>query len=519
MPQPFRSSPARCTARRQGPGRAARTLRAVASVAASVAAALVPAGLAATVLGPAVPAGAALVAPQPVAVVAMAAAPDGGGYWTVRNDGVVSAEGDAAALGDMGSAALNQPIVGMAATPDGGGYWLVASDGGIFSFGDATFFGSTGSMHLNQPIVGMAATPDGRGYWLVAADGGLFSFGDAAFFGSTGSMRLNRPVVGMAATPDGGGYWLVASDGGIFSFGDAAFFGSTGSMALVQPVVGMAAGPGGRGYWLVAADGGLFSFGDAAFSGSMGGQPLDRPVVGMAATPDGGGYWEVAADGGLFSFGDATFHGATVLNLADQLATTGDARQLIVVDAPSFGSTTATLTTWTRSGSGWQPALGPMPATVGYAGWQDAGSRHEGDGATPIGRFGIGPTMYGTQPNPGVAFPYHQLACGDWWDEDSSSPTYNTFQQVPCGTTPPYAAASEALWTEGNAYPYMAVVDFNTPPTGPYGSGIFLHADIGRPTEGCVSLPLADLVGVLQWLRPGTAPAIVMGPDSVVRNY
>jgi len=443
------------------------------AMAAVVTMAGVAVGVAGATVIRATPAGAALVSPQPVAAVAMAVTPDGGGYWTARNNGVVSAEGDAAAAGDVGTTALNQPIVGMAATPDG--------------------------------------------YWLVAADGGIFSFGDAAFFGSTGSMTLNRPVVGMAATADGRGYWLVASDGGIFSFGDATFFGSTGSMALVQPVVGMATAPGG--YWLAAADGGIFSFGGATFHGSMGGQPLARPVVGMAATPGGGGYYEVGADGGLFSFGDAVFHGATVLNLADQVATTGDARQLVIVDAPSFGSTTATVTTWAKTATGWQQALAAMPATAGYGGWQYAGSRQEGDGATPIGLYRFGSTMYGTQPNPGVAFGYHQLVCGDWWDEDSSSPTYNTFQHVPCGTTPPYAGRSEALWTEGNAYPYMAVVDFNTPPTGPYGSGIFLHADTGRPTQGCVSLPIADLVAVLQWLRPTANPAIVMGPDSVVRNY
>ncbi len=465
------------------------------------------------------PAGASLALPRPIAAVAMATTPDGGGYWTVRNDGTVSAEGDAPGLGDVAGSRLNRPIVGMAATPDGGGYWLVASDGGIFAFGDAAFYGSTGAMTLNQPIVGMAATPDGGGYWLVASDGGIFAFGDAAFYGSTGAMTLNRPIVGMAATPDGGGYWLVASDGGIFAFGDAAFYGSTGAMTLDQPIVGMAATPDGRGYWLDASDGGLFTFGDATFDGSMGGRPLARPVVGMAPTPDGAGYWMVASDGGIFSFGDAAFHGATVLNIADEIATTGSARQLVVVDAPSFGSTTATLTTWVKTGSTWQPALPSMPATAGYSGWQYATSRHEGDGSTPIGSYPIGATMYGNDANPGVAYPYHQLTCGDWWDEDSSSPEYNTFESVPCGTTPPFAATSEALWTETNAYPYLAVIDFNTPATGPSGSGIFLHADIGEPTNGCVSLPLPDLVAVLQWLKPTMDPLIVMGPDSVVRNY
>jgi hypothetical protein len=148
---------------------------------------------------------------------------------------------------------LNKPIVAMAATPDGKGYWLVASDGGIFSFGDATFYGSTGGLTLNQPIVGMAATHDGGGYWLVAADGGIFSFGDATFLGSTGGIALTQPIVGMAPSPDGGGYTLVAADGGIFTFGDAPFYGSVSGQPLTQHVVGMALAPGG--YWVATGGG------------------------------------------------------------------------------------------------------------------------------------------------------------------------------------------------------------------------------------------------------------------------
>ena len=91
---------------------------------------------------------------------------------------------------------LAAPVVAMAATPDGRGYWLVGSDGGVFAFGDAGFYGSTGNTRLAKPVVGMAATPDGRGYWLVASDGGVFAFGDAAFYGSTGGVPLAQPVVG-----------------------------------------------------------------------------------------------------------------------------------------------------------------------------------------------------------------------------------------------------------------------------------------------------------------------------------
>jgi len=453
----------------------------------------------------------------------MAATPDGGGYWVASSTGGVYPFGDAHSYGSMSNAALNAPVVGMAATPSGLGYWLVASDGGIFSFGDATFWGSTGGLHLNAPIVGMAATPSGHGYWLVAADGGVFSYGDAAFHGSTGSLHLNAPVVGIAATPSGHGYWLVAADGGVFSYGDAAFHGSTGSIRLNQPVVGLAATPSGNGYWLVAADGGIFNYGDAPFEGSTGSIHLNQPIDGMAPGPGAAGYWLVAADGGVFTFGSAPFDGSATADinplLVNQLASTGGAQQVLIVDAPSAGSTTATLTAYENDGAGWYQVFSPMPAVDGANGWLPGQSRVEGDDTTPEGMYPIGSTMYGTNADPGTQFPYHQLVCGDWWDEDSGSPTYNTFQHVACGTTPPYAAASEALWTEGNAYPSMAVINYNAPPTGPLGSGIFLHANTGSPTAGCVSLPLADLDAVLDWLNPALHPVIVMGPDSVIRSF
>jgi L,D-peptidoglycan transpeptidase YkuD (ErfK/YbiS/YcfS/YnhG family) len=309
----------------------------------------------------------------------------------------------------------------------------------------------------------------------------VFSFGDASFHGSTGALHLNAPIVGMAATPDGHGYWLVGSDGGVFTFGDASFYGSTGALHLNAPIVGMAPTPDGRGYWLVGSDGGVFTFGDASFYGS--------------ATAD--------------------------INplLVNELADTGGAQQVIVVDAPNAASTTATLFTFENDGSGWYQVFAPMAARDGVNGWIPGPERHEGDGTTPEGMYAIGSTMYGTEPDPGTLFPYHQLACGDWWDEDPASPMYNTFQHVACGSQPSFAGDSEALWTEGNAYPSMAVIDFNTPAAGPIGSGIFLHADIGAPTQGCVSLPYGDLIQVLTWLNPARHPVVVMGPDSVIRSY
>jgi hypothetical protein len=162
--------------------------------------------------------------PPPPPVIAMAAAPDGKGYWLAAADGAVFAYGSAAFKGSMGGKKLNQPIVGMAADKQTGGYWLVASDGGIFAFG-APYDGSTGGTTLNQPIVAIASPPSGAGYWLTSTDGGVFSFG-VPFEGSRGGKPLNRLIVAMAPTPDGKGYWLVASDGGVFTFGNAGFYGS-----------------------------------------------------------------------------------------------------------------------------------------------------------------------------------------------------------------------------------------------------------------------------------------------------
>ena len=66
-------------------------------------------------------------------------------------DGGVFSFGEAKFHGSMGGRPLNQPIVAIAATPDGGGYWLVASDGGVFSFGDGLFAGGGGYVFTSTP--------------------------------------------------------------------------------------------------------------------------------------------------------------------------------------------------------------------------------------------------------------------------------------------------------------------------------------------------------------------------------
>ena len=175
--------------------------------------------------------------------------------------------------------------------------------------------------------------------------------------------------------------------------------------------------------------------------------------------------------------------------------------QLIAVDAPSRASTHATL----RLQECGKTVGGPWPVRVGRSGLSAA--HRESDGTTPLGTFRIGPVVYGIAPDPGVRLAYHRLVCGDWWDGESASPTYNRFRHLRCGAR--LGGNSEALWTVPVAYRHFAVIRYNDSPTVTgRGSAIFLHADTGRATNGCVSVALPQLVTILRELGPDAWIAI-----------
>jgi L,D-peptidoglycan transpeptidase YkuD (ErfK/YbiS/YcfS/YnhG family) len=198
-------------------------------------------------------------------------------------------------------------------------------------------------------------------------------------------------------------------------------------------------------------------------------------------------------------------------------------RQLIVVWSPTYDPPghLASFRTFERlsASSPWMPVFGAWQAEIGSGELRDV--RREGDHATPTGVYPLGSTIIGNEPDPGgLHEPYHHLVCGDWWDEDPYSALYNRFVHVNCDSTPAFAEWSEPLWTETRAYPYFAVIDYNDNPTisgaAAPGSGIFLHAWVGEPTEGCVALPIRDLLHVLRWLHPADHPAIEIGTEAEV---
>ena len=201
---------------------------------------------------------------------------------------------------------------------------------------------------------------------------------------------------------------------------------------------------------------------------------------------------------------------AVTLTCGAPVAVPAASTQLVTVTASGYGTTTASLALWQRRGGCWRRVAGPWRAWLGRSGM--SARKREGDGATPIGTYRLGSTTYGIAANPGVHGTYHRLVCGDWWDEDARSPTYNTFRQLACNTRPAFGGGSEALWRSAPQYRHFAVIGYNATPVVPgRGSAIFLHVSAGHATAGCVSLPEVELVQLLRWLRPAARPLVHLG--------
>lgn len=122
--------------------------------------------------------------------------------------------------------------------------------------------------------------------------------------------------------------------------------------------------------------------------------------------------------------------------------------------------------------------------------------KREGDGATPIGVFPLRRVIYRADrlKKPATRLPVASMTKLDGWCDDPADPRYNQKVGLPCD------ARHEDLWREDGVYDVIVVLGHNDDPveTG-RGSAIFLHvatADFA-PTQGCVAIALADLVGLL----------------------
>lgn len=216
--------------------------------------------------------------------------------------------------------------------------------------------------------------------------------------------------------------------------------------------------------------------------------------------------------------------------------------QLIIV---SCDGGEAQISMYENSGdsSTWNQIL----SSPGYIGSDGVGQASEDSCHTPQGIYGF--TMaFGNLPDPGSAIPYTQTDANSYWVDDPDSLFYNRFVYVtdasatadnsgvstssvvvtnastPSAETtvtpdvlvndPNYLSgrillspsirwnSAENLHDAGYAYNYALALDVNSNCTPGAGSAFFLHCNINKPTQGCITVPEAVMRDILINIKP-----------------
>lgn len=179
--------------------------------------------------------------------------------------------------------------------------------------------------------------------------------------------------------------------------------------------------------------------------------------------------------------------------------------QLLTVTNWSKTRTYASLNGFTLTHGRWAHRWGPWTARIGAGGFASPGQKIEGDALTPQGSYGF-QFMFGVDANPGVHFSWRHAYTYDYWDDDPASARYNLWTSIRRYS----AGRNPEPMHQVPVYNYAAVIAYNLARTPGAGSAIFLHVGDGQATAGCVSLPQAELLKVIRWLRPGADPVITM---------
>ncbi len=147
-----------------------------------------------------------------------------------------------------------------------------------------------------------------------------------------------------------------------------------------------------------------------------------------------------------------------------------------------------------------------IPCVMGRSGVVAADLKREGDGATPLGRWPLRGALLRADrvQHSRSNLPLRWLRLNDGWSDDPADPAYNK------PVRHPHLWSAERLWREDGLYDVIITLGHNdAPPVPGAGSAIFLHCWNDRhPTEGCVAIDRADLIGLLPLLAPGDVLAI-----------
>lgn len=210
--------------------------------------------------------------------------------------------------------------------------------------------------------------------------------------------------------------------------------------------------------------------------------------------------------------------------------------QFVVMQTESFAATSGTVEVAVRRDSGeWVCQLGPQPARFGRSGTRPLPDRRSGDGTTPAGVFPLAEvtawdgqtfSIFGNLPNPGTLATYRAVRQEDCWGATPHTTRYQRLVNRPNCTGP-----DEWLPRFGDVYGHAAVIGANLDPVSgdqagepPLAAAIFLHRHsyssngATRPTSGCVSLSMEDLVDTVRILDPARSPHFAIGPTDWLRS-
>lgn len=208
--------------------------------------------------------------------------------------------------------------------------------------------------------------------------------------------------------------------------------------------------------------------------------------------------------------------------------------QCVVGIAEDWNSSHATLSFYTRSGSGWIREGATWPTRLGREGlvWglglhplpSGAALKKEGDWRSPAGVFRLGgvwgfPSSIRKHP----ALPYRKVTPRDLWIEDPASADYN--KNVILGHDPSSAWEKKQQMKQTDpAHALKLFIAHNAPPKVVPGAGssIFFHiwrAGGSKPTAGCTTMEETRLRELIARLDPSKQPIYVLLPKAEYERY
>jgi L,D-peptidoglycan transpeptidase YkuD (ErfK/YbiS/YcfS/YnhG family) len=229
-------------------------------------------------------------------------------------------------------------------------------------------------------------------------------------------------------------------------------------------------------------------------------------------------------------FATLTFFSASPAWSAPPLA---NARQLVLVTADAWTSTTGSLQRFHRNGQGapWKLVGAPVEVALGRNGLGWGRGLHgeangtgplksEGDGRAPAGVFALTHLFGYAQTDSLVAksakLPYRAATTDLLCVDDVASSDYNRIVDRRQYARPDWKSKEDMRRTD-NLYAWGVFVAHNMNPALPQaGSCIFIHVwqDDGVTTSGCTAGPAADIAELFLWLEARDHPVLVQLPQN-----